>query len=150
MRAYRLTAPGRRRWSTCASRAARGGEVVLRVLAAGVCRTDLELRAHGGAARLPVTLGHEIVGEVIDAGQGVEPARRATLVAVYELIGCGRARPAHAGEDNVCREGVPGACRASPATAAWPSASSVPARNARGTSAASIPLAGRAADGCRA
>src|SRR4051794_23056400 len=80
------------------------GEALLRVLAAGVCRTDLALLHSGGAGHaLPVTLGHEIVGEVV-AG-----AERGAVVAVYELLGCGRCVACERGEDNVCRDLVPGA-----------------------------------------
>ena len=47
------------------------GEVLLRVRACGVCRTDLhvvegELEPH----RSPVVPGHQIVGEVVDFGEG--------------------------------------------------------------------------------
>src|SRR3954447_1339255 len=80
------------------------GEALLRVLAAGVCRTDLALLHSGGAGHaLPVTLGHEIVGEVL-AG-----AERGAIVAVYELFGCGACVACERGEDNVCRDVVPGA-----------------------------------------
>jgi propanol-preferring alcohol dehydrogenase len=82
------------------------GEVLLRVLAAGVCRTDLSL-LRSGAADLPVTLGHEIAGEVVAHGPGVDEAAIGTPVAVYELIGCGRCGACEQGEDNLCREGPP-------------------------------------------
>jgi propanol-preferring alcohol dehydrogenase len=79
------------------------------VLAAGVCRTDLELRRNGGASALPVTLGHEIAGEVVDVGSAVRDCAPGDPVAVYEMLGCGRCAACQRGEDNVCREVVPGA-----------------------------------------
>jgi alcohol dehydrogenase, propanol-preferring len=82
------------------------GEVLLRVRAAGVCRTDLAL-LRSGAARLPVTIGHEIVGDVLEAGPAVDGQAVGTTVAVYELIGCGRCAACRRGEDNLCRNGVP-------------------------------------------
>ena len=86
------------------------GEVLLRVLAAGVCRTDLALlRGGGDGLALPVTLGHEIVGEVVERGEGVATPERAALVAVYELLGCGVCRACAGGRDNVCRDVSPGA-----------------------------------------
>ena len=65
----------------------KGSEVLLKVLAAGVCHSDLHLADGyfdlGGGKRLslqdrgmklPVTLGHENVGEVVAAGPvGAEP-----------------------------------------------------------------------------
>jgi propanol-preferring alcohol dehydrogenase len=78
--------------------------VLLRVLAAGVCGTDVDLLRSGGPAlALPVTLGHEIVGEVVAGPE------RGAVVAVYEMLGCGACRSCAAGRDNVCRDVVPGA-----------------------------------------
>jgi propanol-preferring alcohol dehydrogenase len=110
MRAYRLTGfAGAAMVDVPPARPA-AGEVLLRVLAAGVCRTDLSLVRDGGRGlKLPVTLGHEIVGEVIDHGAGVHGPRRGTLVAVYELLGCGSCAACARGEDNLCRAVVPGA-----------------------------------------
>jgi propanol-preferring alcohol dehydrogenase len=86
------------------------GEVQLRVLAAGVCRTDLALlRSGGDGLTLPVTLGHEVVGDVTALGEGVAAPRRGTVVAAYELLGCGRCAACARGRDNVCRDVVPGA-----------------------------------------
>jgi alcohol dehydrogenase, propanol-preferring len=46
------------------------GEVVVRVAACGVCRTDLRLvDGEVQPARFPITPGHEIVGRVVDVGQ---------------------------------------------------------------------------------
>ena len=59
MRAYRLTDAGRAEMVDVAPARPAAGEVVLRVLAAGVCRTDLSLLRDGGRGlQLPVTLGH--------------------------------------------------------------------------------------------
>ena len=101
MRAYRLIESGRAEVVELPRPQPGPGEVLLRVLAAGVCRTDLDLLRSGAGA--PVTLGHEIVGEVASGPE------RGAVVAVYELLGCGRCRACAAGQDNVCREVVPGA-----------------------------------------
>src|SRR3954453_14616489 len=116
MRAYRLTAAGSgalvegaRPHPGPGGGPGRGlgagpGEALLRVLAAGVCRTDLDLLRTGGAGNpLPVTLGHEIVGEVVTG------AERGAGVGGYELLGCGGCVACARGEDNVCRDVVPGA-----------------------------------------
>jgi propanol-preferring alcohol dehydrogenase len=104
--AYRLTATGRAEVVDVPEPRPDPGEVLLRVRAAGVCRTDLGLLRSGGP-RMPVTLGHEIVGDVLDAGPDADGGAAGTTVAVYELIGCGRCGPCRRGEDNLCREGVP-------------------------------------------
>jgi propanol-preferring alcohol dehydrogenase len=49
------------------------GQILLRVAACGVCRTDLHI-VDGELAKpkLPLILGHEIVGRVVEVGDGVE------------------------------------------------------------------------------
>ena len=104
MRAYRLIGAGRAELVELPVPEPGPGEVLLRVLAAGVCRTDLALlRSGGDGLALPVTLGHEIVGEVVSGTD------RGAVVAVYELLGCGGCAACGRGHDNVCRELVPGA-----------------------------------------
>src|SRR4051794_24792324 len=107
MRAYRLIAAGRADVLDVPCPEPGPREVRLRVLAAGVCRTDLTLLRTGGDG--PVTLGHEIVGEVTTLGSGVTGVRRGAVAAVYELLGCGRCAACGRGRDNVCREVIPGA-----------------------------------------
>jgi propanol-preferring alcohol dehydrogenase len=106
VRAYRLIAPGRAEVVDVPEPIPGPGEALLRVLGAGVCRTDLGL-VRSGANDLPVTLGHEIVGEVLEFGPNAEGPAVGTSVAVYERIGCGRCGPCRRGEDNLCRHDVP-------------------------------------------
>ena len=84
MRAFRLMGAGRAEAVELPCPEPGPGEVLLRVLGAGVCRTDLALLRSGGAGlTLPVTLGHEIVGEVSALGEGVAASQRGDLVAAY-------------------------------------------------------------------
>jgi len=106
MRALRVVAPGRAAVLDVPEPAPAADEVLLRVLAAGACRTDLELVRSGGAGG-GVTLGHEIVGQVIATGSAVRDPWEGATVAVYELIGCGRCNACARGEDNLCREAPP-------------------------------------------
>lgn len=95
--------------------APRGAEVLVRVRAAGLCHTDLHLwEGHydlGGGKKLmladrgikpPLTLSHEIVGEVVACGAeaGVEPSARPVLV--FPWIGCGECAACRRGEENIC------------------------------------------------
>jgi alcohol dehydrogenase, propanol-preferring len=49
------------------------GEVLIRVLACGVCHSDAHIvdGDWGRPARLPLIPGHEVVGEVVALGEGV-------------------------------------------------------------------------------
>ena len=113
MIAFRLLARGRADLVEVQEPKPGPGDARLRVLAAGVCGTDLSLVRSGGP-NLPVTLGHEIVGEVVELGAGVRDPAIGAVVAVYELIGCGGCAACARGEDNLCREAplaVPGVTR---------------------------------------
>ena len=66
------------------------GEVALRVVVAGVCRTDLYVADGLVAARLPVVLGHEVAGVIAHVGAGVRGLAVGARVCVDPEIACGR------------------------------------------------------------
>jgi alcohol dehydrogenase, propanol-preferring len=72
------------------------GGIVLRVLAAGVCHTDLHI-IDGAIPQiaLPLVLGHEIAGETEEFGS----------VLVYPCWGCGRCRHYQSGQEQLCLNG---------------------------------------------
>jgi len=80
------------------------GEVLLRVLACGVCRTDLHiLDGELEAPKLPLVPGHEIVGQVVRAGARVEGIAPGSRVGVPWLgWTCGRCRYCLRGAENLC------------------------------------------------
>lgn len=79
-------------------------QVLLRVLACGVCRTDLHLvDGELPDIRCPVTPGHEIVGEVIEAGSAVARFRPGDRVGVPWLGNtCGTCRYCRSDLENLC------------------------------------------------
>jgi D-arabinose 1-dehydrogenase-like Zn-dependent alcohol dehydrogenase len=93
----------------------KGTEVLLKVVAAGMCHSDLHLwdggydLGHGDrlsltdrGVRLPLTLGHETVGQVVALGPeaaGVEAGRN---YLIFPWIGCGECRVCLAGNENYC------------------------------------------------
>ncbi|GAA2435991.1 zinc-binding alcohol dehydrogenase family protein [Actinomadura vinacea] len=83
------------------------GELLVRVLACGVCRTDLHVAEGDLPVHLPdVTPGHEIVGEVVATGPGClrKPGDR---VGVAWLRGtCGACRFCRRGAENLCPASV--------------------------------------------
>lgn len=82
------------------------GEVLLRVLACGVCHTDLHLAEGDLAPRRPnVVPGHQIVGRVEKAGDGVTEPREGDVVGVTWLAGtCGTCEYCRSGRENLCPE----------------------------------------------
>ena len=79
-------------------------QVLLRVLACGVCRTDLHV-ADGELPRpkLPLVLGHEIVAEVVAGGPGAGRFAPGSRVGVPWLAWtCGECPQCRAGRENLC------------------------------------------------
>jgi propanol-preferring alcohol dehydrogenase len=93
-------------WRERALPAPGAGEVRLRVLACGVCRTDLHVvDGELPPVALPVVPGHEIVGEVEALGEGAQGAGLALgdRVGVGWLGGaCGQCPYCRAGRENLC------------------------------------------------
>jgi len=80
------------------------GQVLIKIKACGVCRTDLHI-VDGELAhpKLPLVPGHEIVGEVAMLGPGVEGVTQGARVGVPWLGGaCGRCSFCARGRENLC------------------------------------------------
>jgi S-(hydroxymethyl)glutathione dehydrogenase/alcohol dehydrogenase len=84
----------------------RAGEVRVRMLASGVCHSDLHVRDGEWDRPTPIVLGHEGAGIVEAVGPGVTTPRVGQLVALSWLIPCGTCRS--------CRRGHVWACPDSP------------------------------------
>ena len=93
----------------------KGTEVLLKVLAAGVCHSDIHLADGwfdlGGGKRmslqdrgmkLPVTLGHENVGEVVAVGPDAKGVKVGQKMLADPWIGCGKCPACLRNEDNLC------------------------------------------------
>lgn len=80
------------------------GQVLIRVRACAVCRTDLHLvDGELPDPTLPIVPGHQIVGVVERTGDGVESLRTGDRVGVPWLAwSCGRCEPCLAERENLC------------------------------------------------
>jgi propanol-preferring alcohol dehydrogenase len=80
------------------------GQVLIHVLACGVCRTDLHVvDGELPQARYPIVPGHEIVGEVIGLAEGVTGFMPGERVGVPWLGStCGHCRFCLSGQENLC------------------------------------------------
>lgn len=81
------------------------GDVLVRVRAASICGTDLRIMKHGHF-RIPSgvhrVLGHEVAGEIVDAGADVAGFAVGDRVSVVPNVGCGRCRMCRRGLNQLC------------------------------------------------
>jgi propanol-preferring alcohol dehydrogenase len=80
------------------------GEILVRVHACGVCRTDLHV-VDGDLTegKLPIVPGHEVVGRVVECGEGVDGYRTGDRVGVPWLgYTCGVCEYCTHGHENLC------------------------------------------------
>lgn len=80
------------------------GEVVVRLRAAGVCQTDVSLSRGAFGQTMPVVLGHEGAGEVLELGPGVESVTAGDRVVLTWVPACGRCYFCVRGETYLCSE----------------------------------------------
>lgn len=79
--------------------------VRVRVVRCGICGSDLHARQN---LRYPAgaVLGHEIVGEVIELGPGVESWKPGDRVALYHAVACGRCEMCADGFQHMCLDAL--------------------------------------------
>jgi NAD+-dependent secondary alcohol dehydrogenase Adh1 len=84
-------------------------DVVVRIGAAGLCRTDLHIQegqwAEKSQVKLPYTPGHENAGWVHEVGTGVTNVEVGDTVIVHPFITCGLCRACRSGDDMHCENG---------------------------------------------
>ena len=82
------------------------GDVLVRVRAAGICHSDAHYRAGRSASLVaPVTLGHEVAGEVAALGAGVMTHAVGDRVCLHYLVTCRRCAHCVAGREQFCPSG---------------------------------------------
>src|SRR5919205_1432532 len=78
-------------------------EVLVRIVASGVCHTDLGVkRGTYGSSGFPFLLGHEGAGIIEAVGPGVEHRKQGDYVILAWRAPCGRGRFCRAGQPNLC------------------------------------------------
>src|SRR4051795_281674 len=76
--------------------------VIVKILSTNICGSDQHMVRGRTTAPEGLILGHEITGEVIEAGPGVEFIKEGALVSVPFNIACGRCRNCKEGNTGVC------------------------------------------------
>jgi L-iditol 2-dehydrogenase len=103
MRAAVLHAPGDLRLEQAPQPGAPGrDEVLVKVMAAGICGSDIGRVMVTGTYRFPMIPGHELAGLVEEPGEGVEHVMAGDRVAVAPLIPCFACEECAKGHYSLC------------------------------------------------
>ncbi len=81
------------------------GEIVVRVMASGICATDVKILGGAGIpAELPAILGHEVAGTIVELGAGTRESglHAGQRVAVYPIAACGECFYCRQGRNSLC------------------------------------------------
>jgi len=83
-------------------------DVLIRVHKTGICGTDLHIYKWDAWAQatipVPMIVGHEFVGEVVEVGSNVADFRRGDIVSAEGHVVCGRCRNCLAGRRHLCKD----------------------------------------------
>jgi propanol-preferring alcohol dehydrogenase len=93
-----------------------GSEILLKTVAAGVCHSDLhiwdgyydlgagkKLDLLGRGIKLPLTMGHENVGEVVALGPDATGVKIGARVLAHPWMGCGECSVCKRGDEQLCK-----------------------------------------------
>ena len=82
------------------------GEVLVRVRAAGLCHSDLSVINGDRPRPVPMALGHEGAGEVVELGRGVSDLKPGDHVVMVFVPSCGHCLPCMEGRPALCEPGA--------------------------------------------
>jgi threonine 3-dehydrogenase len=85
-------------------------DVLIRVRKTGICGTDLHIHGWDAWAQhtipVPMVVGHEFVGEIVDRGSNVSDFQVGDLVSGEGHVVCGRCRNCMAGRRHLCAHAI--------------------------------------------
>jgi len=85
----------------------RGSDVLVRIMASGLCHSDVSVQNGGLPMPMPMILGHEGAGVVEQVGSAVTSVAVGDHVVLSGIISCGRCGPCQDARPNLCEWGLP-------------------------------------------
>jgi len=82
------------------------GEVLVRIRAAGLCHSDLSTINGDRPRQMPMALGHEAAGDVVEVGSGVKDLAVGDHVILVFVPSCGHCIPCAEGRPALCEPGA--------------------------------------------
>lgn len=80
------------------------GQVLIKLIATGLCHSDQHVLDGSHQTKLPIILGHEGIGEIVELGEGVTDFAVGDRVIPYVLPDCGKCPLCLSGRTNLCVE----------------------------------------------
>lgn len=84
----------------------RHGEVMIKIMAAGLCQSDISVIKGNITRPLPMVIGHEAAGIVYEIGEGVTDFKIGDKVVTTFIPSCGKCVPCSEGRPALCEPGV--------------------------------------------
>ncbi|MDC3132883.1 zinc-dependent alcohol dehydrogenase family protein [Flavobacteriaceae bacterium] len=81
-------------------------EVVVKIKAAGLCHSDLSVINGNRPRQMPMALGHEAAGEIVELGEGVKNLSLGDHVVFAFLPSCGKCNQCETGHAALCEPGA--------------------------------------------
>src|ERR1700758_1063319 len=82
------------------------GELLIKIKATGLCHSDLSVINGDRARPMPMVLGHEAAGEVVECGSGVTDLKPGDQVVLVFVPSCGSCLPCMEGRPALCEPGA--------------------------------------------
>jgi alcohol dehydrogenase len=82
------------------------GEILIKIHAAGLCHSDLSTINGDRPRQMPMVLGHEAAGEVMELGAGVKDLKVGDHVILVFVPSCGHCMPCMEGRPALCEPGA--------------------------------------------
>ena len=104
MKAMVLNGPSKLTLDEVARPAVKEGQALVRITHSGLCGTDLKIYQGAIPAQYPLIMGHEMIGEVVEGGNGadIHPGVR---VIIDPVVSCGVCLQCRAGQTSICPRG---------------------------------------------
>ncbi|MHA1515165.1 MAG: alcohol dehydrogenase catalytic domain-containing protein [Candidatus Heimdallarchaeaceae archaeon] len=81
-------------------------EVLIQIKAAGICHSDVHYRDGVSlVGYLPISLGHEVAGEIEEVGENVTDFQKGDRVCLNYMITCGKCKYCIQGTEQFCMQG---------------------------------------------
>lgn len=103
MKAWVLSEVGKFTYEEVSKPVLTEGEVLVRVKACGICGSDIPRVYRDGAHKMPLIIGHEFSGEVVECGAGTKKNWLGKRVGTFPLIPCGKCIPCQKRQYEMCR-----------------------------------------------